>query len=521
MVEATESASDDAAPDPAALKRTPLYETHVALGARMVPFGGWEMPVQYPSGVLAEHHAVRQAAGLFDIGHMGQVRCEGPQALEFLQWVTTNDVTRLDIGAAQYSLLCNDAGGILDDIIVYRLGDTRYLVIVNAANTDADYAWIEGQRKRPGRGVDAAQVELERISPPRTLLAIQGPRSTRILQTLTPLDLNSLGYYHAAETTVAAVEAIVARTGYTGERGYEISFDQAHAVQIWNALLSAGEDAGLIPCGLGARDTLRLEAGMALYGHELSTETNPLEAGLERVVRFDKGEFVGAAALKQAQERGVGRQLVGIELVDRGVLRPEYPILSGGSQVGALTSGGPSPTLKKSRVDAPIVICSASNQTRDRVLGLKLGADDFISKPFDIDELEARIEAVLRRSRAQKTAEAPAAPPAQQQERVGELAIDRGRRRVTLGGETLQLTPTEYRLLCALAAHPDEVLSREELAQQVWGYADASIGRAIDAHISRLRVKLNSGKVPAPPIVSVRGFGYKIVAEASGESAVA
>jgi len=175
----------------------------------------------------------------------------------------------------------------------------------------------------------------------------------------------------------------------------------------------------------------------------------------------------------------------------------------------------------KSRVDAPIVICSASNQTRDRVLGLKLGADDFISKPFDIDELEARIEAVLRRSRAQKTAEAPAAPPAQLQERVGELAIDRGRRRVTLGGETLQLTPTEYRLLCALAAHPDEVLSREELAQQVWGYADASIGRAIDAHISRLRVKLNSGKVPAPPIVSVRGFGYKIVAEASGESAVA
>ncbi len=347
MVQVTEPIQPTAAPAPA-LKRTPLYATHVALGARMVPFGGWEMPVQYLSGVLAEHHAVRRQAGLFDIGHMGQFTFEGPQALKFLQWLTTNDVSRLDVGAAQYSLLCNEQGGILDDIIVYRLAASRYLMVVNAANTDADYAWIEGRLARPGRGVDPAGVALQRVSPPRTLLAIQGPRATRILQTLTPCEVGSLGYYHVVETTVAGAEAIVARTGYTGERGYEISFDEALASQVWQTLLEAGREADLIPCGLGARDTLRLEAGMALYSHELTAETNPLEAGLERVVRWEKGEFVGAQALAAIRDRGPTRRLVGIELLDRGVLRPEYPILADGQVVGKLTSGGPSPTLNRS-----------------------------------------------------------------------------------------------------------------------------------------------------------------------------
>jgi aminomethyltransferase len=352
MAQATEPASTtDASPAGAVgppLKRTPLHETHVALGARMVPFGGWDMPVQYPSGVLAEHHAVRERAGLFDIGHMGQVLCEGPHALEFLQWVTTNDVSRLEVGQAQYSLLCDDAGGILDDIIVYRLAETRYLVIVNAGNTDADYAWIERQLAHPGRGVDRQRLLLQRVSPPRTLLAVQGPRATRILSRLTDVDVAGLGYYRAAEGTVAGVDAIIARTGYTGERGYEISFDQAHAVPIWQALLDAGQDDGLIPCGLGARDTLRLEAGMALYSHELTTQTNPYEAGLDRVVKLEKGEFVGADALRRVQQQGAARKLVGIELIDRGVPRPEYTILAGGQAVGTLTSGGPSPTLKKS-----------------------------------------------------------------------------------------------------------------------------------------------------------------------------
>jgi aminomethyltransferase len=341
------AAAAGAPADTRPLKRTPLYDTHVRLGARMVPFGGWEMPVQYPSGVMAEHLAVRERAGLFDIGHMGQVLIEGPDALEFLQWVTTNDVGRLEVGAAQYSLLCNHEGGVLDDVIVYRLAQTRFLVIVNAANTESDYAWIEGQLARPGRGVRPERVLLRRQAQ-QTLLALQGPRATQVLRKLVPVDPGQLGNYRAMESTVDGVPAMVARTGYTGERGYEIAFDGTHARHLWDALLDAGREADVIPCGLGARDTLRLEAGMALYSHELTADVNPLEAGLERVVRFDKGDFVGAAALRDAQAAGPARRLVGVELVDRGVLRSGYPIVAAGRQVGVLTSGGPSPTLKKS-----------------------------------------------------------------------------------------------------------------------------------------------------------------------------
>ncbi|HEX2186943.1 MAG TPA: glycine cleavage system aminomethyltransferase GcvT [Chloroflexota bacterium] len=336
-------------PLPAApLQRTPLFDVHRQLGARMVPFGGWEMPVQYPTGVLAEHHAVRQAAGLFDIGHMGQFAFEGPDALEFLQWVTTNDVARLDVGAAQYSLLCNDAGGVLDDIIVYRPAATRYLMVVNAANTDGDYAWLEGHLTRPGRGVNPNRVLLQRLSPQYMLVALQGPRSTEVLARLTPGPVGRLANYHALESTVDGVPALIARTGYTGERGFEISFHGLHAAHLWQAILEAGREEGVIPCGLGARDTLRLEAAMALYSHELGTETNPFEAGLERVVHFEKGDFIGAAALRAIQAAGPRRKLVGIELSEPGVLRPEYPILCDGTVVGSLTSGGPSPTLKKS-----------------------------------------------------------------------------------------------------------------------------------------------------------------------------
>ena len=340
----------EAAGTEAALKRTPLYDLHVQAGARMVPFGGWSMPVQYPTGVLTEHHAVRQRAGLFDIGHMGQIAFEGPDALEFLQWVTTHDVSRLSVGAAQYSLLCNYDGGVLDDIIVYRLAESRYLMVVNAANADADQAWLEGQLTRPGRGVNPDRVLAQRLSPPRTLLALQGPRATAVLRRLTAEPVGDLTNYHALEGTVDGVPALIARTGYTGERGYEIAFDGAQAVQLWTALLAAGKEEGLIPCGLGARDTLRLEAGMALYSHELTQETTPFEAGLGRVVRFEKGDFVGAAALQEAgaaagTPRETGRRLVGLELTDRGVVRAGYPILAGGKPVGALTSGGPSPTL--------------------------------------------------------------------------------------------------------------------------------------------------------------------------------
>ncbi|MGI8423008.1 MAG: aminomethyltransferase family protein, partial [Chloroflexota bacterium] len=216
----------------ASLKRTPLHPVHLELGARLVPFGGWDMPVQYRTGVLAEHHAVRERAGLFDIGHMGQFGVEGPDALEFIQWVSTHDAARLDVGAAQYSLLCDETGGVLDDIIVYRLAETRYLIIVNAGNTDADWNWIERQLRAPGRGVNPDRVLLQRLAPPRTLVALQGPEAVRALRALTADDVGALANYHAIETLVAGVPAIVARTGYTGERGFEISFNEAHARRV-------------------------------------------------------------------------------------------------------------------------------------------------------------------------------------------------------------------------------------------------------------------------------------------------
>ena len=250
--------------------------------------------------------------------------------------MTTHDVSRLEPGAAQYSLLCDEQGGVLDDVIVYRLAETRYLMVVNAANTDADLAWLEGQLARPGsgagssgaRGVDPDGVAMERLSPARTLLALQGPRATAVLRRLTTEPVGDLPNYHALEGKVDGVPALIARTGYTGERGYEIAFDGAQAPRLWRAILEAGQAEGVIPCGLGARDTLRLEAGMALYSHELTRETNPFEAGLERVVRFEKGDFLGAAPLRAVQASGPRRRLVGVQLIDRGVLRAGYPILA-------------------------------------------------------------------------------------------------------------------------------------------------------------------------------------------------
>jgi aminomethyltransferase len=333
----------------ATLRRTPLWDWHVAHGARMVPFGGWDMPVQYSTGVLNEHHAVRNSVGLFDIGHMGQVTVSGVHALAWLQWLVPTDVARLEIGQAQYSVLCAPDGGVIDDVIIYRLGYNRYLIIVNAANTDDDIAWMRHWHESPGAGIDAHHVEIVEHRDMRTLLAVQGPTSPNVVQKLTDIDLSSLGYYRATEATVAGVPALVARTGYTGERGYEIAFDAEHAVLIWEALLAAGSDLRIIPCGLGARDTLRLEAGMALYGHELSRDVNPFEANLERIVRLDKPSFLGRDALERVAISGRARALVGLKLTVAGIPRAGYPILDrGGARIGTTTSGAPSPTLKKS-----------------------------------------------------------------------------------------------------------------------------------------------------------------------------
>ena len=330
----------------AALKHTALYATHVAAGARVVPFAGYAMPVQYRTGVLAEHQAVRQQVGLFDVGHMGQFRFTGPGALDLLQWVTTHDVSQLAVGSAQYSLLCLPSGGVVDDIIVYRLEQDGYFVVVNAANADRDWDWIAEQAQAAERPAACGPVESRRLTE-RTLLALQGPRARSVAQAVCAPDPTTLRNYRVMRGAVAGVEAIISRTGYTGEYGFELSVPAAAAETVWQALLDAGSAAGLRPCGLGARDTLRLEAGMALYGHELTEATTPLEAGLERVVRFEKGPFVGSAPLAAQAAAGVQRRLVGLALTGRGVPREECAILHEGRRVGQLTSGGHSPTLKR------------------------------------------------------------------------------------------------------------------------------------------------------------------------------
>lgn len=318
------------------LKRTPLYETHVALGARMVEFGGWEMPVQY-TGILKEHHAVRQSAGLFDICHMGEVRSEGPGVLAFLQATLTNDFSDLPVGGARYTLMCNHRGGILDDLIVYRTGFQAYLLVVNAANTEKDFDWLVHHRHD--------DMTLENISEQTGLLALQGPRAEAILQPLTETALSQIPYYFCAEGQVAGVDGLIARTGYTGEDGFELMMPADAVAGLWDRIIEAGQEEGLLPAGLGARDTLRLEAAMPLYSHELDEETTPLEAGLGRFVDLDKGEFIGQAALVRAKQQGLTRKLVGFRMVGRGIARAGYEIAHDGRVVGRVTSGSHSPTL--------------------------------------------------------------------------------------------------------------------------------------------------------------------------------
>jgi aminomethyltransferase len=323
----------------ATLKQTPLCAVHRAMGARMVEFGGWEMPVQY-SGIIEEHRAVRGAAGLFDLGHMGQVEVTGPDAAAFLNWVATNDVSALDEGHAHYSLLCLPNGNAIDDILIYRLPG-RYFVVVNASNTDKDVAWLQARRaERPD--LDAT---VRDISAATMMLALQGPRAAAILQPFADRNLDDLPAFGCVDGTVEGAPAIIARTGYTGEDGFELYFAPEHAERLWTALLEAGRPHGLLPIGLGARDTLRLEAKMALYGHELTEEINPYEARLGWAVKLDKGDFIGREALAAINADGPARKLVGFKMTGRGVARADYPLVDDGQTVGHVTSGTMSPTL--------------------------------------------------------------------------------------------------------------------------------------------------------------------------------
>lgn len=318
-------------------KRTPLHDEHLKLGAKMVEFAGWEMPVMY-SGVIDEHKAVREAAGLFDVSHMGQIEVTGKGATDYVQYLTTNDARKLVDGQAQYSILCRDNGGVIDDIIVYRISGDKYVIVVNAINAEKDLDWL----KAHARG----DVALEDISSQHAMIAFQGPKSSKILSELTDADLPSIGHYHFHEGRIVGKDCIIARTGYTGEDGFEIFVPPDGVTSVWQAILERGKPHGVLPAGLGARDTLRTEMRYSLYGHEITEETNPLEAGLGWVVKLkNDDDFIGKEAIRKTKERGLARTLVGFRMEESGIPRQGYPILIGGKTVGAVTSGTMSPTL--------------------------------------------------------------------------------------------------------------------------------------------------------------------------------
>jgi aminomethyltransferase len=320
------------------MKRTPLFAAHRRAGAKMVEFAGWEMPVQY-TGVIDEHLAVRRAAGLFDVSHMGEIEVRGPGALEFCQRLTANDLSRMKLFQAQYNLLLNEQGGVIDDVIFYRLQPDIFFICVNASNTAKDARWIQRNADR--------QVEVEDVSAKYAQLALQGPLAAAILQPLIAHDLKNLKSFHFAFADVASIRCLVARTGYTGEDGFELYCDADNADPLWSALLHGGAPHGLVPVGLGARDTLRLEKAYPLYGHELDDTTTPLEAGLDWVTKFAKPEFLGRDALLRQKEVGVKRRLAGLELLEPGIARSEYGLFKSGKSIGRVTSGTKSPSLGK------------------------------------------------------------------------------------------------------------------------------------------------------------------------------
>jgi aminomethyltransferase len=319
---------------PQQLEQTPLHDVHLALGAKMAPFAGFDMPVQYPSGITAEHNAVRNGCGIFDVSHMGEFDVRGPGAVDFVNYVTSNDVTSLAVGQVQYSTFLNERGTIEDDCLVYRFAD-RIMLVVNASNREKDLEHIM-------RHADRFDCTVEDISRDVALLALQGPEAAGVLQPFTETELGSIGYYHFAEGSVAGVKAIISRTGYTGEDGFELYVHSADARGLWDALLATGK---VTPAGLGARDSLRLEMGMALYGNDIDDTTSPLEANMGWVVKLKKGDFVGRDAVARLKEQGIERKLVGFTIGERAFPRHGYPVYYDGQNVGTVLSGTVSPSL--------------------------------------------------------------------------------------------------------------------------------------------------------------------------------
>jgi len=356
------------------LKRTPLNSVHRRLGGRMVEFGGWDMPVQYAAGTMTEHLRTRTNAGLFDVSHMGEIDVQGPDAIPFVNRLTSNDVTKLIDGQAQYSALTTPEGTVIDDLLVYRFAADHLLLVVNAGTTEKDWNWITSHHGNES-------VTLKNVSAEFCQIAIQGPRALSILQTLTAAPLSEIKYYHFREDEVDGVQSIISRTGYTGEDGFEVYAAPDKAEQIWNKILEAGDfgtEAGVLPCGLAARNTLRLEAGMCLYGHEIDETTTLLEANLGWITKLNKGDFIGRKRLARQKEEGVARKLVGFEVTDRGIARDGQEVLIGGRRVGQVTSGSPAPFLKKNIGMAYVPVESATEggtleiDVRGRLVGARI-----------------------------------------------------------------------------------------------------------------------------------------------------
>lgn len=358
------------------LKKTPLNAAHRALGGKMVDFGGWDMPVQYPAGVIEEHIATRTRAGLFDVSHMGEIWVEGPDAIPFVNRITTNDVTKLVDGQAHYSALPNEDGGVVDDLLVYRFAEDRLLLVVNAGTTDKDWEWIN---KNKGN----ENISLRNASSEYCQIAIQGPKAVEILQKLTETELSPIGYYHFTEGKVDGVDAIISRTGYTGEDGFEVYAAADRAEQLWNKLLETGKEHGILPCGLAARNTLRLESAMSLYGHELSDEISTLEANLGWITKLQKGDFIGRDQIAPLKENGLTRKLIGFEMKEPGIARDGFDIYVGDEKVGVVTSGSPAPFLKKNIGLAflPPEFANVGQEIRIDVRGKRLAAE-VVPTPF-------------------------------------------------------------------------------------------------------------------------------------------
>lgn len=326
------------------LKRTPLFPEYKELGAKTIDFGGWDLPVQF-SSIKEEHHATRTTAGLFDVSHMGEIFVEGPKSEQFLQELTTNDVAKLNVGRAHYTFMCYEDGGTIDDFLIYKLAENNYLLVVNASNIDKDYQWLVDHNNY------GDQVSITNKSDEYAMLAIQGPKAETILQKVTDTDLSSIRFFGFEDNVVingVNEKALISRTGYTGEDGFEIYLAGDSVVDLWKVLLEVGKEEGLVPAGLGARDTLRFEVGLPLYGQELSKTITPIEAGLNFAVKVNKAvDFIGKEVLAKQVSEGPPRKLIGLEMIDKGIPRTDYPVLHEEEEVGVVTTGTQSPTLQK------------------------------------------------------------------------------------------------------------------------------------------------------------------------------